>query len=110
MRMKSLENLRGKRLALFIVCGIVLAPHTAGPQTRRPGPSAVTVIEGATLIDGNGGTALKNSVIVIDGSRIRAVGARGSVSYRRRYRWTGRHGRSPRRLSRSRANAGRGPH
>src|SRR5438105_5279448 len=81
--MKSLENLSFKRLAIFIACGIALAPHTSGSQTRRPGPAdpAVTVIEGATLIDGNGGTALKNSVIVIDGSRIRAVGARGSVSY-----------------------------
>ena len=81
--MKSLENLRVKRLAIFIACGIALSPHMAGPQTRRPGPSdpAVTVIEGATLIDGNGGMPLKNSVIVIDGSRIRAVGVRGGVSY-----------------------------
>src|SRR2546426_1612963 len=81
--MKSLENLRVKRLAIFIACGIALSPHMAGPQTRRPGPSdpAVTVIEGATLVDGNGGMPLKNSVIVIDGSRIRAVGVRGGVSY-----------------------------
>ena len=39
------------------------------------------VIEGATLIDGTGGAPLKNSAIVIDGSRITAVGAKGSVSY-----------------------------
>ena len=81
--MKSLDNLRVKRVAIIIACGISLAPQAAGQQTRRPGPSdsAVTVIEGATLIDGNGGTPLKNSVIVIDGSRIRVVGAKGSVSY-----------------------------
>jgi imidazolonepropionase-like amidohydrolase len=41
----------------------------------------VTVIEGATLIDGNGGAPLKNSAIVIEGSRIKAVGPKGAVTY-----------------------------
>jgi imidazolonepropionase-like amidohydrolase len=43
--------------------------------------SAQVIIEGATLIDGNGGAPLSNSVIVIDGARIKAVGARGTVPY-----------------------------
>jgi imidazolonepropionase-like amidohydrolase len=43
--------------------------------------SAQIVIEGAMLVDGNGGAPLKNSVIVIDGARITAVGVRGTIPY-----------------------------
>src|SRR6266478_3431512 len=39
------------------------------------------VIEGGTLIDGTGGAALPNSVVVVEGSRITAVGKRGSITY-----------------------------
>ncbi|HTD91107.1 MAG TPA: hypothetical protein VK663_10625, partial [Burkholderiales bacterium] len=45
------------------------------PEEKGP----LRVITGATLIDGNGGTPLKNPVIVIEGRRIKAVGAKGSV-------------------------------
>lgn len=45
------------------------------------GQSQAIVIEGGTLIDGSGGAPLKDSVVVIEGSRIKAVGAKGSVSY-----------------------------
>ena len=37
------------------------------------------VIEGATLIDGNGGAPVDDSAIVIEGNRITAVGQRGEV-------------------------------
>jgi imidazolonepropionase-like amidohydrolase len=39
------------------------------------------VIEGGTLINGTGGTPLDNAVVVIEGSRIKAVGSKGKVSY-----------------------------
>ena len=39
----------------------------------------ITVIDGATLIDGNGGAPVANAVVVIDGSRITAAGPRASV-------------------------------
>jgi imidazolonepropionase-like amidohydrolase len=39
----------------------------------------VIVIDGATLIDGNGGAAVPDAVIVIDGARISAIGPRASV-------------------------------
>ena len=39
----------------------------------------VLVIQGGTLIDGNGGAPLANSVIVVQGDRITAVGAAGQV-------------------------------
>jgi imidazolonepropionase-like amidohydrolase len=37
-------------------------------------------IVGATVIDGNGGAAIPNAVIVMHGDKISAIGARGSVS------------------------------
>jgi len=39
------------------------------------------VLEGGTLIDGTGRAPINNPVIVIEGSRIKAVGSRGQVSY-----------------------------
>jgi imidazolonepropionase-like amidohydrolase len=39
----------------------------------------VKVIKGATLIDGNGGAPLKDPVIVLEGRRIKAIGAKGKV-------------------------------
>src|SRR5215831_3730677 len=59
-----------------VALGAILIVSGASAQTQT-----ITVIDGATLIDGNGGVPLKNSVVVIDGSRIRAVGAKSSVSY-----------------------------
>ena len=40
---------------------------------------AVLVISGGTLIDGLGGAPVENSVIVVEGNRISAVGAEGDV-------------------------------
>src|ERR1035437_3632125 len=42
--------------------------------------SETLVIEGGTLIDGRGGAPVPNAVIVIEGSRIKAVGVKGKVS------------------------------
>ncbi|MBI4482458.1 MAG: amidohydrolase family protein [Acidobacteria bacterium] len=41
--------------------------------------SALTVLEGGTLIDGTGRPPLADAVVVVEGNRIKAVGARGSV-------------------------------
>jgi imidazolonepropionase-like amidohydrolase len=49
--------------------------------TAVPAQSArVTAITGATLIDGTGGAAIADAVVVIDGARIRQAGARGAVA------------------------------
>ena len=40
---------------------------------------AIIVLLGATLIDGSGSRPLLNSVVVIEGDRIVAVGSRGRV-------------------------------
>ncbi|MCZ6753096.1 MAG: amidohydrolase family protein [Acidobacteria bacterium] len=45
------------------------------------GQNQPLVIEGGTLIDGTGRDPIQNSVIVIEGSRIKAVGTKGNVAY-----------------------------
>ncbi len=61
---------------LLILCSVAMLASIQAHGQNRP-----LVIEGGTLIDGRGGTPLKNSVIVIEGSRIKAVGTQGQVSY-----------------------------
>ncbi len=39
------------------------------------------VIEGGTLIDGNGGEPIENALIIIEGNKIRAVGKKGNLKY-----------------------------
>jgi imidazolonepropionase-like amidohydrolase len=57
--------MRTYAIAFFVAAGICAA------QT--------TVIDGATLIDGNGGAPVNDAVIVVNGTRITAIGPRGSV-------------------------------
>src|SRR5258705_13731912 len=69
-----------------LTCGISLAAAaammlgTAGDRVaaQNATPPAL-VIQGATLIDGNGGAPVPNSVIVIQGNRIAAVGSAGQT-------------------------------
>src|SRR3989441_1490187 len=42
-------------------------------------PNGIIVIQGATLINGTGNPAIRNSAIVIDGGRIRDIGPRNEV-------------------------------
>ena len=60
------------RLSLALVI-ILVAPGTPGFQ------GASFAIVGCTVIDGNGGPPLPDSVVVVRGSRISAVGPRASV-------------------------------
>ncbi len=59
---------------------IVLIAGVLGPLPVRA-QNQTLVLEGGTLIDGTGRAPISNAVIVIEGSRIRAVGSRGQVSY-----------------------------
>ena len=67
----------GLSLALFSGISYALLPAQAQQ------PDAALVIEGATLIDGNGGAPLPDSAIVIRGNRIASVSRRGRVTYPR---------------------------
>ncbi len=66
---------------MLLACSVALGLHLAGlPAAKAQQPSAL-VIEGGTLIDGNGGAPLQNSVIVIEGNKITSVSRKGQGSY-----------------------------
>ena len=60
------------RIAGLLAALVALQPST---QSRT-----VKALVGGTLIDGNGSRPIQNSVIVVEGERIRAVGQVGSLS------------------------------
>jgi imidazolonepropionase-like amidohydrolase len=57
-------------VALFI---FILSPSTSAQQAQ------VTVIEGATLIDGTSNKPIENAVVVVRGNRIAAIGKKGDL-------------------------------
>ena len=57
--------------AALLLWGASVAVTAQGQQTL--------VIQGGTLIDGNGGAPVTNSVVVVEGNRISAVGTAGQV-------------------------------
>jgi hypothetical protein len=61
---------------LAIVAAVLLALGGRG-QGQAPD---VLVIEGGTLIDGNGGAPLVDAAIVVEGNRIKAVGRKGQIT------------------------------
>lgn len=55
-----------------------MIPVAAAAQVEQP---AMLVIEGGTLIDGNGGAPVRDVLILIQGNKITAVARKGQVSY-----------------------------
>ncbi len=72
---------------IFLVSGFL-----AG--TAISGQSQALVLEGGTLIDGTGRNPISDAVVVIEGSRIQAVGTKGRVSYPRNARIVNTEGRT----------------
>ena len=64
-------------LALTVSAAMLTLQISAAQTSSTP---ARTAIVGGTVIDGNGGTPIADAVILIEGARITAVGARGAVS------------------------------
>ena len=60
------------RCSAILALVLAITPQRASSQTSQT--ARVKALVGGTLIDGYGGTPLRNSVIIIDGERIRAVG------------------------------------
>src|ERR1051326_5628745 len=68
-----------KRLfASALLLGAAFSIWAVNSDVAAQAPQAL-VIQGGTLIDGNGGAPVPNSVIVIQGNRITAVGRAGQV-------------------------------
>src|SRR6266516_1079766 len=58
-----------------LIVAVLLGVSGAAAQER------VLVLEGGTLIDGTGRAPIADAVVVVEGTRIKAVGTRGQVSY-----------------------------
>jgi hypothetical protein len=63
-------------LVLFFI-GVLIFRHAHTTYAQQP---AALVIDGGTLIDGNGGAPVRDAVVVIQGSTITAVGRKGQVA------------------------------
>lgn len=75
--MSSFRRIAASGALLVLLSGV--GDRLASAQA--PPPEAVLVIEGGTLIDGNGGAPLTDSVILIRGNRIASVGKGGQAGY-----------------------------
>src|SRR5688572_3447295 len=59
----------------FACAALVCAFAGMGPAAAATKGESVTVLAGATLIDGNGGAPVQNAVVVVTGNRITRIGA-----------------------------------
>jgi imidazolonepropionase-like amidohydrolase len=78
--MKTIAHL----FASSLVCAALVSSGAfQNPQTEAANavsqPRKIKALAGGTLIDGNGGQPLRNSVIIIEGERIKAVGQVGAM-------------------------------
>jgi imidazolonepropionase-like amidohydrolase len=83
---KQLNRREMAKIAVAGALGAALNWSQCGFATAQTGPKAESkylVLEGGTLIDGTGRDPILNAVIVVEGTRIKAVGQRGKVSYPR---------------------------
>src|SRR3984885_11468775 len=64
------------RLAFFLLLAI-----SCGLSPVHAQQPSVLVIEGGTLIDGNGGAPVRDSVVVIEGNKITRVSRKGQTTY-----------------------------
>ena len=63
-----------------VLCRALLGISLTVSMVSAQAPTPAMVIEGATLIDGNGGDPIADAVVVIRGNKIAAVGRRGQVT------------------------------
>ncbi|MEO5894645.1 MAG: amidohydrolase family protein [Vicinamibacterales bacterium] len=67
-------------LAALAAAGIMLpTPGMVASQPRRQGAQGTVAIVGAMLVDGHGGLPLHNSVVIVEGDKIKAVGTVDSL-------------------------------
>ncbi len=66
------------RILIVLILGASLLTSSVSSQTRST--SAVKALVGGTLIDGYGSKPIRNSVVIIEGERIKAVGQVGTLA------------------------------
>ncbi len=76
---KSTRQLLGVLLALLAGISALLLSGTSSVRLAAQAP-ATLVIDGGTLIDGNGGAPVADAVVVIQGDRITSVSRRGQAT------------------------------
>ena len=70
-----------RHLAVLLVGALLsAAPALVAQRPAAPAAAKVVAMVGGTLIDGFGSTPLRNSVIIIEGDRIKAVGQVGALA------------------------------
>jgi len=74
--MKVIKALLFVLVACTLVCAQKASSLREVNQVAAPAKSSVIVIVGANLIDGRGGPVIPDSIVVIEGDRIAAVGER----------------------------------
>jgi hypothetical protein len=77
--MRNKLNQIGLKPTLLGMAALVATASALGFAAHAQGQQQALVIQGGTLIDGNGGAPVPNPVIVIQGGRITAVGRAGQV-------------------------------
>ena len=73
-----------RRLTCYVLgfcLAVVFWLSPSGAYVSQAQQPATLVIDGGTLIDGNGGAPIRDAVILIQGNRITSVGRKGQVSY-----------------------------
>jgi imidazolonepropionase-like amidohydrolase len=65
------------QLASALSAALLLAGELSG---QAPAQTRVLALVGGTLIDGHGGPPIRNSVIIVEGQRIKAVGTVGTLA------------------------------
>ena len=76
-----MKNFRLSRLSKFVfVCLVLTLPFFAGSSVIQAQNARIKALVGGTLIDGYGSKPIRNSVVIIEGERIKAVGQVGSLA------------------------------
>ena len=70
-----------KTSSSVLALAIALLATVLAIGTRAQSAPATLVIEGGTLIDGNGGAPLRDSAIVLTGNKITSIGRKGQLKY-----------------------------
>jgi imidazolonepropionase-like amidohydrolase len=78
MNMKTFSSCERRLIAIVILT--IFAASLTSPNSSKAQSSRVKALVGGTLIDGYGSTPLRNSVVIIQGERIKAVGQVGTLA------------------------------